>query len=133
MFGMAFPAGPFPDPDSTSMGVEPAPQWVGDPAAAARFDSPEAIRAALLPEQVGEFDMAFDAALTAARQTLRLDQLRHVLQVWRRVALLTEQDPDQYRRMLANAAEVARTRRARPGSVSWTELRTVVRAVAPFE
>jgi Family of unknown function (DUF6247) len=126
---MAFPAGPFPHPDSTSVSagiddVEPAPQWVGDPTAAARFGSPEAIRAALLPEQVGEFDVAFDAALTAARQTLRLDQLRHVLQVWRRVALLTEEDPDQYRRMLATATEVTRTGYPRSGSVSWTELRT---------
>lgn len=55
-----------------------------------RFGSPAAIRAALLLEQVGEFDVAFDAALTAARETLHLDQLRGVLQVWRRVALLTE-------------------------------------------
>ena len=121
---MASPAGSLPDPDGVSSavdvdGVEPVPQWVGDPAAAARFGSPVAIRAALLPEQVGEFD----AALTAARQTLRLDQLRDVLQVWRRVAFLTEEDPDRYRQMLVSAAEVVRTRRPRPGSVPWTELR----------
>jgi len=125
---MASPAASLPDPEGASAGadvngVEPAPQWVGDHAAAARFGSPAAIRAALLPEQVGEFDAAFDAALTTARQTLQLDQLRHTLQVWRRVALLTEEDPDQYRRMLASATEVARTGRPRPGSVSWMELR----------
>jgi Family of unknown function (DUF6247) len=121
---MAFPAASLPDPEGASAGangdgVEPAPQCVGDPAAAARFGSPAAIRAALLPEQVGEFD----AALSTARQTLQLDQLRHVLQVWRRVALLTEEAPDQYRRMLASATEVARTGHPRPDSVSWTELR----------
>lgn len=75
--------------DSAVGGLEPSPEWVGDATAAARFGSPEAIRAALLPEQVGEFD----AALTAARRTLRLDQLRHVLRMWRRMALMTEQDP----------------------------------------
>lgn len=104
-------------------GVEPAPEWVDDVVAAGRFGSPEAIRAGLLPEQVGEFDLAFDAALTAARQTLRLDQLRQVLQVWRRVALLTERDPEGYRRMLAAAAEVKMAGRPRAGSVSWAELR----------
>jgi hypothetical protein len=77
----------------------------------------------LLPEQVAEFDAAFDAALTVARETLRLDQLREALLVWRRVALLTVQDPDRYRQMLVSATEVARTRRPRSGSVSWTELR----------
>jgi len=97
--------------------------WVRDPAAAARFGSPAAIRAALLPEQLGEFDAAFDAALTAARRTLRLDQLRNVLQVWRRIALLTEEDPDRSRLLLVSAAEVTRTQRPRPGSVPWTELR----------
>src|SRR5687768_1854637 len=75
-------------------GLEPTPEWVGDAEAAARFGSPEAIRAALLPEQTDEFDAAFDAALTAARRTLHLDQLRDTLQAWRRVALLTRQDPD---------------------------------------
>ncbi|MGH3799834.1 MAG: DUF6247 family protein [Pseudonocardiaceae bacterium] len=51
-------------------------------------------------------DAAFDAALTAARQTLHLDQLRQVLRMWRRMALMTEQDPDGHRQMLVTAAEV---------------------------
>lgn len=37
-------------------GLEPAPMWAGDTIAAQRFGSPEEIRAALLPEQVAEFD-----------------------------------------------------------------------------
>jgi len=126
---MAYPAASLPDPDGMPAtmdgeGVEPVPTWVRDTAAAARFGSPAAIRAALLPEQVGEFDAAFDAALTAARQTLRLDRLRDALQVWRRVALLTEEDPDRLRQLLVSATEVARTQRPRPGSVPWTELRS---------
>lgn len=70
-----------------------------------------------------EFDTAYGAALTAARQTLRLDQLRHVLRIWRRMALMTEQDPDGHRQMLATAAEVQHTGRPRPGSVPWSELK----------
>ncbi|MFD9890166.1 DUF6247 family protein [Amycolatopsis sp. NPDC059027] len=105
-------------------GLESSPEWAGDLDAAAKFSSPEAIRAALLPEQLDEFDAAFEAALVAARQTLRLDRLREVLRTWRRVALLTERDPEGYRRMLASAAEVHRTGRPRPGSVTWDKLQT---------
>lgn len=103
--------------------LDPTPTWVGDPVAARRFSSPEQIRAALPPEQVAEFDAAFDAALSAARSTLRLDQLRNVLRVWRRQALLAERDPRGHRRMLAAAAEVTRERAPRAGSVSWNELK----------
>ncbi|HEY4458394.1 MAG TPA: DUF6247 family protein [Pseudonocardiaceae bacterium] len=105
-------------------GPEPAPEWSGDRLAAARFGSPEAIRAALLPEQVAEFDAAFDAALTSARRTLHLNELRHVLLAWRRVALLTQMDPDAHRETLAAIAEIRRTRAPRAGSVSWDELKT---------
>lgn len=103
--------------------LEPAPTWADDPAAARRFNSPEEIRAALPAEQIPEFDAAFDAALGSARRTLRLDQLRDVLRVWRRQALLAERDPEGHRQMLAAAAEVTRTRAPRPGSVSWSELK----------
>jgi hypothetical protein len=123
VFDMASPAAPLPPPSGVPDGVEPPPEWVDDVEAAARFGSPEAIRSALLAEQVGEFDAAFDAALTAARQTLRLDQLRQVLQVWRRVALLTERDPEAYRAMVAAAADIQEAGQPRAGSVSWAELR----------
>jgi len=101
-------------------GPEPTPKWVGDTVAAQRFGSPEEIRAALLPEQVEAFDTAFNAALTTARQTLRLDQLHHVLRMWRRQALMTERDPEGHRQMLATAAEVARIGAPRPGSAPWS-------------
>jgi len=64
---MASPAAPLLPPGGVPDGVEPVPEWIDDVAAAARFASPEAIREALLPAQVGEFDAAFDGALTAAR------------------------------------------------------------------
>jgi hypothetical protein len=118
-----------PDPRRASVaaaeldGLEPAPRWVGDPVAAQRFASPRAIRAALLPEQVAAFDAAFDVALTAARETLSLDQLRSVLRMWRRQALMTERDPEGHRRILATTNEVQRSGRPRPGSVPWSVLK----------
>ncbi|MDQ2708646.1 MAG: DUF6247 family protein [Actinomycetota bacterium] len=72
---------------------------------------------------MAEFEAAFNAALTTARQALHADQLRHVLLMWRRQALMTERDPEGHRRMLATATEVSRTRRSRPGSVPWSEVK----------
>ena len=104
-------------------GPELTAEWSGDAIAARKFGSPEAIRAALLPEQVAEFDAAFDAALLSARNTLHLDELRHMLRAWRRIALMTERDPRRHRETLAAIAEIQRTRRPRAGSVPWEELK----------
>jgi hypothetical protein len=126
---MSSPAARSPEPahsgrhSADADGLEPAPEWVGDAEAAARFGSPEAIRVALPPDQTGDFDAAFDAALTAARQTLHLDQLRDTLRAWRRVALLTRQDPDAARRLAASIADIRGSGKPRPGSLSWTDLR----------
>ncbi|MBV9144260.1 MAG: hypothetical protein JO115_25640 [Pseudonocardiales bacterium] len=98
--------------------MKPVPDWAGDAEAARRFGSPRQIRAALLREQVEDFD----AALNVARQTLHPDRLRHMLQMWRRQALMTERDPEGHRRMLATAAEVQRSGNPRPGSVLKAEL-----------
>ena len=103
---------------------EPAPEWVHDDEAATWFGTPEAIRAGLLPEQAAEFDTAFDAALTAARRTLRLDRLRDTLRAWRRVALTTRDDPESARRLVSAIAEVRSSGAPRPGSVSWADLRS---------
>ncbi|MFI9816737.1 DUF6247 family protein [Saccharothrix variisporea] len=126
---MASPVERAPEPHRSTVSgadvdrLEPTPEWVGDEVAAERFPSPEDIRAALLPEEAPDFDAAYEAALVAARKTLHLDELRHVLRAWRRVALMTEQDPDAHRRTLATIAEVQRTGRSRPGSVSWNDLK----------
>ncbi|GAA3459830.1 DUF6247 family protein [Saccharothrix longispora] len=99
---------------------EPAPEWVRDDEAATWFGTPEAIRAGLLPEQAA----AFDAALTAARRTLRLDRLRDTLRAWRRMALMTRDDPESARRLVSATAEVRSSGAPRPGSVSWADLRS---------
>ena len=103
--------------------LEPAPEWIGDAIAAERFGSPEEIRGALPPGQVDQFDEAFEGALTAAGKTLHLDQLRHVLRMWRRQALLATTDPDGHRQSLITAADVQRTGQPRPGSVPWSALK----------
>ena len=113
-----------PATGADATGFEQAPEWAGDADAAGKFRSPADIRAALLPEQQDAFDAAFDVALTAARKTLQLDELQDMMRVWRRQALLTEQDPEGQRHMLAAAAEVQRTGRPRAGTVSWSELKT---------
>src|ERR1043165_3126410 len=109
-----------PEPDRSADRVAEAPsEWAGDAEAAARFGSPAAIRAALLPEHVAEFDAAYAAALTSARRTLSLDQLHQVLRVWRRVAWQTEADVEAVKAVV----EARRTGVPREGSVSWGDLK----------
>jgi hypothetical protein len=79
-----------------------------------RFDSPEAIRAALLPEQIGDFE----AALLAGGPD--------VLRCWRRIALMTEPDPAGQRQLFATVDEIRRTGRPRPGSMSWEEVKAAL-------
>ena len=120
---MAAPAH-FPEPDRFVRPVgDVRLEWDGDEEAAARFTSPAAIRAALLPEHAVDFDAAYDAALTSARQTLNLDQLHHVLRVWRRVAWQTEADAKAVQGMVDAVAEARRTGTPREGSVSWDDLK----------
>lgn len=114
--------------DSDVGELEPSPEWAGDVIAATKFGSPEAIRVTLITEQVAEFD----AALIAARQTLHLDQLRHVLRMWRRQALMTERDPEGHHQMLASIAEVQRTGRPRSGSLPWSELKAAQSVSQPL-
>jgi hypothetical protein len=62
--------------------------------------TPREVRAALLPEEVGEFDTGWRAALARAAETLDLTEVYEVLQHWHRIALMTQADPDAHRRML---------------------------------
>jgi hypothetical protein len=50
-------------------------------------------------------------SLLSARNTLHLDELRHMLRAWRRIALMTERDPRRHRETLAAIAEIQRTRK----------------------
>lgn len=76
-----------------------------------RFGSIDAIRTALLPEDVAEFE----AALAANPESAML--------VWRRIALMTERDTAAQRSLNDVVAEIRRTRRPRAGSLSRAELR----------
>ncbi len=66
--------------------------------------APAAIRAALLPADQGAFDVAYVAALAAARVSLDLGELFQTLEHWRRLALL-QRDPENFVWMVRRVAE----------------------------
>ncbi len=70
--------------------------------------SPRDIRAALLPEEVGDFDSQWRAALARATETLDLTEVYEVLRQWQRIAVLTQADPEAHRRMLQVADRALR-------------------------
>ncbi len=67
--------------------------------------SPQHIRSALMPSDVGAFDAAYALALDDARRSLDLTDLFRTLEHWRRLAVL-QSDPDNYRRVVRRAAEL---------------------------
>ena len=69
-------------------------------------DTPRAIRAVLLPEEVGDFDREWRTALARAAETLDLTEVFDTLERWRRIARSTQADPQAHRRMLATAARL---------------------------
>jgi hypothetical protein len=85
--------------------------------------SPQAIRAALLPEAVGEFDRDYRRALDIARETLSLDELHKTLEAWHRIAWSTQAGSEGHRRMLADAEQALRTGEPPSGSVPWRSLK----------
>jgi hypothetical protein len=74
-----------------------------DPAPPLSTATPREIRAALLPEEVGQFDSAWRAALARATEALDLSEVHAVLDCWRRIARMTQANPEAHRRMLAKA------------------------------
>ncbi|QYN39430.1 hypothetical protein K1T35_20845 [Pseudonocardia sp. DSM 110487] len=68
--------------------------------------TPRAIRAVLLPEEVGDFDREWRTALARAAETLDLTEVFDTLERWRRIARSTQADPQAHRRMLATAARL---------------------------
>ncbi|MDN5750453.1 MAG: DUF6247 family protein, partial [Pseudonocardia sp.] len=58
----------------------------------AKGASPEAIRSALLAEDQAAFDVAYDQALSDARESLDLTRLFCMLEHWRGIAVL-QRDP----------------------------------------
>jgi hypothetical protein len=88
------------------------------------FDSPREIRAALLPEEVGDFDAAYQQALKLASETLSLEALQDTLSSWRRIAQMTQADPTGHRQMLAQAKRTRRTGQLPDDAVDWNQFRT---------
>ncbi|SFB48351.1 hypothetical protein SAMN05216266_113130 [Amycolatopsis marina] len=87
------------------------------------FDSPRAIRAALLPEEVPSFDAAYQQALREAAETLSLEALHSTLANWRRIARMTQADPAGHRRMLQQAERTLRTGQPPENGIEWKQLR----------
>lgn len=71
----------------------------------AKGASPEAIAAALLPEDRAEFLTEYATALSVARESLDLTSLFQMLEHWRRVAAL-QADPQVFRRVARRAAQL---------------------------
>ena len=70
-------------------------------------EDPRSIRAALLPEEAGDFDREFRAAMIQATESLDLNRVIQVLQRWRRVAE-SSRDAVAHRRMLRHSDELSR-------------------------
>ncbi|NEE04220.1 DUF6247 family protein [Phytoactinopolyspora halotolerans] len=68
--------------------------------------TPRAIRAALLPEEAGDFDREFRQAMAEATETLDLTGVLALLRRWQRVAW-SSQDERAHRQMLRNAEQLA--------------------------
>ena len=66
--------------------------------------APRAIRTTLLPEDQGQFDHAYEDALTDARTTGEFTTLFRTLEHWRGIAAL-QRDPDIFARVARRAAE----------------------------
>ncbi|MEV2274967.1 MULTISPECIES: DUF6247 family protein [unclassified Nocardiopsis] len=82
--------------------------------------SPKEIRAALLPEEVGDFDREYRRVMNDARESLDLSELNKCLERWWRVAM-SSRDPEAHRHMLDVAD---RAQRGEPiSSVPWSELK----------
>jgi hypothetical protein len=79
----------------------PAPDELGVPAA-----SPKAIRAALLPEEAGDFDREYRQAMTEAVESLELTGVLALLRRWQRVAW-SSRDERAHRRMLERAEQLS--------------------------
>ena len=62
------------------------------------FLLPRSIRAGLLPEEAGDFDREFRAAMSAATETLDLTGVLDLLERWRRVAR-SSRDERAHRRL----------------------------------
>lgn len=89
--------------------------------------TPAAIRAALLPEEVADFDRDYKQALKIAGETLSLDEVHKTLEHWHRIACMTHADPEAHRQMLQRAEQTLRTGEPPAGTVSADEVKALIR------
>lgn len=83
--------------------------------------NPKEVRAALLPEEVGDFDREYRRVMNEARESLDVVPVNDCLDRWWRVAM-SSRDPEAHRHMLDVAA---RAERGEPiSTVSWSELKS---------
>ena len=86
--------------------------------------SPARVRAALIPEEVAEFDRQWAEVMARATRELDLTEVLETLEAWRRVAWITTANgPGRHRRMLAGAEERMRTGERHAGAVPWEQLK----------
>ncbi len=83
--------------------AEPAHEHAPPPASAA---SPRGIRAALLPEEAGQFDSEWRVAMSRAAESLDLTEVYRALERWQLIAEMTRANPDAHRHMLRRAAQI---------------------------
>ncbi|GAA3464259.1 DUF6247 family protein [Saccharothrix longispora] len=96
----------------------------GDPVVPAA--DPVAIRAALTPMLVAEFDREWELVLERAKVSKDLAGVRELLGKWRHIAYGELHDPGSYYRMLAKAEQVQRLG-ANPDAVSLEEMKALLR------
>jgi hypothetical protein len=86
--------------------------------------TPEAIRAALLPEERDAFDADCRHTLGKTAAESSLEPVRSVIEQWWRIATVTRHNPAAHRRMLRHIDQTQGTGQA-PGRLhTWDELQT---------
>jgi hypothetical protein len=90
--------------------------------------SPDEVRAALIPEEVVEFDRQWRFAMAEATEKRDLSRVYETLELWRRHAVTTQAlGAEDYRRMLAQAEHTLRTGEPPAGTVSQEEIMELIR------
>ncbi|WNV86647.1 DUF6247 family protein [Umezawaea sp. Da 62-37] len=85
--------------------------------------SPAQVRAALIPEEAAEFDVAWREVMATATETLDLTEVFATLESWRRVARLTAAAGAQAHRAMYHRAASALTGRPVPADEPLPELK----------
>ncbi|MGH3908730.1 MAG: DUF6247 family protein [Pseudonocardiaceae bacterium] len=100
---------------------------VPNPAPGPPPSDPQAIRAALPPALVAEFDREWDLVLERAKQSKDLAGVHDLLSKWRHTAYQEMREPGSHTRMLAKAEQILRTGH-NPDAVAFEDMQAVIRA-----